>query len=50
MEPINYGQEYLAELESEVRATRRCLEVIPETLYDWKPHEKSMNMGTIYFG
>jgi uncharacterized damage-inducible protein DinB len=42
---LTFGTEYLQELESEVRATRRCLEVIPEKLYDWKPHEKSMNMG-----
>jgi uncharacterized damage-inducible protein DinB len=28
-----------------VRATRRCLEAIPENLYTWKPHEKSMDMG-----
>lgn len=39
------GQEYLKELESEVPATRKCLERIPERLYGWKPHEKSMNMG-----
>lgn len=45
MDAINFGKEYLIELESEVRATRRCLEAIPESLYDWKPHEKSMNMG-----
>lgn len=42
---LSFGTEYLQELESEVRATRRCLEAIPENLYDWKPHEKSMNMG-----
>jgi len=45
MNTITFGLEYLNELKSEVRATRRCLEVIPETLYGWKPHEKSMNMG-----
>ena len=45
METITFGTEYLGELQSEVRATRRCLEGIPETLYGWKPHEKSMNMG-----
>jgi len=42
---MTFGTEYLSELESEVRATRRCLEAIPENLYGWKPHEKSMNMG-----
>jgi uncharacterized damage-inducible protein DinB len=45
MNEVSFGKEYLAELESEVRASRRCLEAIPESLYDWKPHDKSMNMG-----
>ncbi|MGN6532793.1 MAG: DinB family protein [Ginsengibacter sp.] len=38
-------KEYLKELESEIPATRKCIERVPERLYDWKPHEKSMNMG-----
>ena len=45
MNTISFGTEYLHELESEVRATRKCLELIPESKYGWKPHEKSMNMG-----
>jgi uncharacterized damage-inducible protein DinB len=45
MKTITFGTEFLNELEAEVRATRRCIEVIPEKLYDWKPHEKSMNLG-----
>ncbi len=45
METINFGKEYLSEIEDEIPATRKCLERIPESLYDWKPHEKSMNMG-----
>ena len=45
MKTISFGTEYLKELESEVRATRKCLEAIPESTYGWKPHEKSMNMG-----
>lgn len=45
MDSIRVGTEYLSELEAEVRATRNCLQAIPETLYAWKPHEKSMNMG-----
>lgn len=45
METMTYATEYLAELEDESRATRKCLERIPESLYDWKPHEKSMAMG-----
>ena len=35
----------LQELNAEYRATLACLERIPETLYDYKPHPKSMNMG-----
>src|SRR5688572_684906 len=38
-------QLYLNELNSEYKATRACLEKIPETLFDYKPHPKSMNMG-----
>jgi uncharacterized damage-inducible protein DinB len=37
--------EFLKELEAESTACRKCLERIPESLFDWKPHEKSMNMG-----
>ncbi len=36
---------FVAELEAEVPATRKCLERIPEKLYDFKPHEKSMTLG-----
>ena len=36
---------FLKELESEVPASRKCLERIPESLFGWKPHEKSMAMG-----
>lgn len=39
------ANEFREELESEVRSTRRCLEQIPEALYAFKPHEKSMNLG-----
>lgn len=38
-------QSYLQELNAEYRATRACLENIPETVYEYKPHPKSMNMG-----
>ncbi|PYS86931.1 MAG: damage-inducible protein DinB [Acidobacteria bacterium] len=37
--------EYLRELESEVRATRECLEQVPMDQADWKPHEKSMPLN-----
>ncbi|MGH9945606.1 MAG: DinB family protein [Pyrinomonadaceae bacterium] len=39
------GTEFLKELETEAPATRKCLEKIPVTLFDWKPHEKSMPLG-----
>jgi uncharacterized damage-inducible protein DinB len=35
----------IKEIESEAPATRKCLEKIPESLYDYKPHEKSMTLG-----
>src|SRR5687768_6543345 len=38
-------QSFLNELNSEYKATRACLEKIPETLFDYKPHPKSMNIG-----
>ena len=45
MSEIIFGLEYLKEIEAETSATRKCLERIPETLFDWKPHEKSMTLG-----
>src|SRR5688500_20409088 len=38
-------QSYLHELNAEYKATRTCLERVPESLFDFKPHPKSMNMG-----
>ena len=39
------AQSFLQELNLEYKATRACLEKIPETLFEYKPHPKSMNMG-----
>ena len=39
------GSGFLKELEAEAAATRKCLERIPENLFEYKPHEKSMNLG-----
>lgn len=39
-----FGIEYWKELESEGPSTRKCLERVPEKLFDWKPHEKSMTL------
>ncbi len=45
MNNYTLGQIYLKELEMEALATRKCLERIPESLYGYKPHEKSMALG-----
>jgi uncharacterized damage-inducible protein DinB len=41
----NIISQFLSEFESEIPATRKCLERISEKLFDWKPHEKSMTLG-----
>lgn len=45
MSEIAFGKEFSTEIESEIKATRRCLEAIPDKLYKYKPHEKSMELG-----
>jgi uncharacterized damage-inducible protein DinB len=45
MNTESLGKFFIHELEMEIPATRKCLERIPENLFGWKPHEKSMNMG-----
>ncbi len=40
-----FAAEITKELEAEATASRKCLEAIPENLFDWKPHEKSMKLG-----
>jgi uncharacterized damage-inducible protein DinB len=40
-------KEFLKELDSEAEASRKCLERIPDKLFDWKPHEKSMSMRSL---
>jgi uncharacterized damage-inducible protein DinB len=39
-----FGLEFLKELEAEATASRKCLERIPENLFSYQPHEKSMTM------
>ncbi|MFT3744600.1 MAG: DinB family protein [Pyrinomonadaceae bacterium] len=39
------GAEYARELNAEAKATRECLENVPMDKPDWKPHEKSMQLG-----
>lgn len=45
MSDISVITQFYKELEAEIPATRKCIERIPESLYGWKPHEKSMTMG-----
>ena len=40
-----FAAAFLKEMQEEYTATKKCLERIPEHLYDYKPHVKSMNMG-----
>jgi len=37
--------QFLKELEAETASSRKCLERVSESLFGWKPHEKSMSMG-----
>src|SRR5258708_2196056 len=45
MTNTTFGAEFSKELQAEAAATRKCLERIPETLFEYKPHEKSMPLG-----
>jgi hypothetical protein len=45
MDKYPYKEAFLKELNAEVPATRKCLERIPENLFAWKPHERSMTFG-----
>ncbi len=36
---------FAQELQAEHTATRKCLEKIPESIYSFKPHPKSMELG-----
>jgi len=36
---------YAREIQAEYTATKKCLEKIPEGIYSFKPHPKSMEMG-----
>jgi len=39
------GRMFLKEIEAEVSASRKCLERIPDNLFEYRPHEKSMKLG-----
>ncbi len=44
IEPMNLIEAMLAEFDQEAATTRRLLEAVPESKYDWRPHEKGMSM------
>ncbi len=44
---MSLSDAFIAELQQEAAVTRKCLERIPETTFDWKPHEKSMSMSRL---
>lgn len=39
------SESFITELKDEATASRHCLERIPESVYEFKPHERSMSMG-----
>ncbi|PZR29798.1 MAG: damage-inducible protein DinB [Citrobacter freundii] len=45
METKTLVRHFINELKKEDTASRKCLERIPDTLYKYKPHEKSMEFG-----
>ena len=47
MNKATLGAAFSQELDAEAAATRKCLERIPQNLFGWKPHEKSMAMGSL---
>lgn len=45
--PMGISGDFLPEFDSEMAASRRTLERIPEDKLTWKPHEKSMPLGRL---
>ncbi len=44
---MNLNEPIIAEMQHEAVSTRKMLERIPEDKFTWKPHEKSMSLGTL---
>ena len=45
MAELQLAELYANEIKAEQSATRKCLERIPVSLFEYKPHEKSMALG-----
>lgn len=48
MNDTQFALEFSNELDRETVSTRKCLERIPFDKFDWKPHEKSMQLGYLW--
>jgi uncharacterized damage-inducible protein DinB len=44
---MSFSETYLPEFEQEMASTRKILERVPEALFTWKPHAKSMALGRL---
>ncbi|MGA9774029.1 MAG: DinB family protein [Blastocatellia bacterium] len=44
---MSISEALLPEFDREMANTRKTLERIPEDKFDWKPHEKSMRLGSL---
>lgn len=44
---MSLSRSLVAELKHEAGSTRRMLEAVPFTSFDWRPHEKSMTLGRL---
>jgi uncharacterized damage-inducible protein DinB len=44
---MKLNQAFIAELKHESAQTKKLLERVPDTLFDYKPHEKSMTMKAL---
>jgi uncharacterized damage-inducible protein DinB len=42
-----FSQTLLPEFDDEMKKTRKILERVPDDKFDYKPHEKSMNLGRL---
>ncbi|MEO8649414.1 MAG: DinB family protein [Acidobacteriota bacterium] len=43
----NISSALIAEMEQEAATSRKCLERVPAEKFHWKPHEKSMEFGSL---
>jgi uncharacterized damage-inducible protein DinB len=44
---MSFSETFLPEFDQEMASTRKILASVPEALFTWKPHEKSMTLGRL---